>query len=131
MGGCVALPLVGSSLKVARLTVGVSTTLKGYSNGLGAAVFGALAPATFISSGVVRQVVGCWWESSQSRVFFGVSGAFLPDSDAIFRAIRLNGVRYARASRNFYSGFTTYTKWEWTVADPIRGAGSVELAIEL
>ena len=117
----------------AFVTVGTSTTLKGYSNGTPAAAFGSITPnpPQYIDgAGNTNTVLGLFWNSSDSRLTLSIQFS-RPDTDATFLAIKVNGVRYTRASRNFTSNFGTHTQWQWTVADPIGATNPTALLVEL
>lgn len=72
------------------------------------------------------------WNFGSDLFIFTLAGASVPDTDATFGAIVVNGVRFTRASRTSYSGAGPST-WQWSGTGLVAGlpsTGTVPYIIE-
>lgn len=96
--------------------------------GFVAASFGAIQPNTYIDGGGnTRTIVGVLYNTGSGVLAFRLNGASVPNTDATFVAIIVNGVRYARASASYTVGAPS--QWAWTPGSNDLGTSGNKLLV--
>lgn len=102
----------------------------GYSDGddpVGSDIMGSISEDTYVDGSATPRVVahvlyteqtGGVATSLDDSIFFGITGAAIPDTDLTFTEIVYNGVTYTRSSATNYVAGGTTSHWQWNNVSP-------------
>lgn len=118
--GGTARQVFQSAYLEASLTVGTDgVSFFGYNP----AFYGALAPDTYTDGAAAsRQIKLCHWNGAS--VILWLNGGGVPDSDATFSALELDGTTLARSSATYNGAASGGTMSQWTWASGFMHGGS-------